>query len=195
MPQLHIIIAKIGSGFSYVADELEKALVDKHSDSNKVAQVGNGGMKQWKRFIQNPDGSSPSRAVLSFVSERFPTFVSLNPEVEDLVLSGPVVMMNLDAIIRDYPGSILYFIDRVSSEELSNQASNFYANNPTNDDDAWNALNAAINDAYDSAESTHGPSMQVYKNFFWDLDEEAIVVEPSEKTTLSYLKRVGIVTL
>lgn len=188
MKHFHFFISVIGTGFAHIAEELQEALIDKNDgDQNSVASLGAGAFKIWDRWV------SEEGFLEKFINEKLPNFVSLNPNVTDFIISGPGAVLNYVELVQRYPNCTLYFVDRVSNDEVANQASMFFAGQKNQDSASWETFTAKMREKYDEAVATHSPSFTVYKSFFYDLDSDQLEVEPSGQTTLSYLKRVGIV--
>jgi hypothetical protein len=193
--KLHIVLGKFGTGAGTIAGELQKALVVKNSSTEKVARLKFG------EYYKDTLVIKEKAAAYADYKLRIDRVVNLNPQVNDIIISGPLALNNIDNLITDYAGTVLYLVNRDSNEENETQAETHFQANKIfyETKEIFNELktDAAIRyTAFCSAnESKYSINSKfvAFKTFYFDPVTQQVKVIPTVNSNMSYIRKVAII--
>lgn len=193
--KLHIVLGKFGTGAGTIAGELRKALVVKNNSVDAVTRLKFG--EYYKDTLVIKD------KIAAYVDykQRIDRVINLNSQINDIIISGPLALNNINDLIRDYTGTTLYLVNRDSNEENETQSdTHFQANKIFYETrEIFNELKDATATRYDAfcsaKESTYSINSKfvAFKTFYYDAVTQQVKVIPAINSDLSYIRKVAII--
>lgn len=184
----HIVLGLLGSGSGPLSGELRSVLAEKNQDLDSVARLNWGAWDVWQ-----PESSA--LWPLSKIIARSQELCDSNPNLTDLIITGPWALDYIDDYDQ-FPGSVtVYWVDRVLHTECRTKSLSYW-------DTTVSAKTRYTQQDYiawlDQQESQWANSINsrsltwsTWRTFIWDQDLEEIQVLPAQ-SQLSYLKKVSI---
>lgn len=193
--KLHIVLGKFGTGAGTIAGELRKALVIKNNSVDAVTRLKFG--EYYKDTLVIKD----KVAAYADYKQRIDRVINLNSQINDIIISGPLALNNINDLIRDYTGTTLYLVNRDSNEENETQSdTHFQANKIFYETrEIFNELKDATATRYDAfcsaKESTYSINSKfvAFKTFYYDAVTQQVKVIPAINSDLSYIRKVAII--
>jgi hypothetical protein len=193
--KLHIVLGKFGTGAGTIAGELRKALVIKNNSVDAVTRLKFG------EYYKDTLVIKEKVAAYADYKQRIDRVANLNSQVKDIIVSGPLALNNINDLIRDYTGTVLYLVNRDSNEENEIQSDTHFETNKIfyETREIFNELKvdaATRYDAFCSAkESTYSINSKfvAFKTFYYDPITQQVKVIPAINSDLSYIRKVAII--
>ena len=193
--KLHIVLGKFGTGAGTIAGELQKALVVKNNSTEAVSRLKFG------EYYKDTLVIKEKAAAYADYKQRIDRVVNLNPQVNDIIISGPLALNNINDLIRDYTGTVLYLVNRDSNEENETQAdTHFQANRVFYETiEIFNELKVDAATRYDAFCSAKESAYSInskfvaFKTFYYDPVTQQVKVIPAINSNLSYIRKVAII--
>lgn len=193
--KLHIVLGKFGTGAGTIAGELQKALVIKNSSTEKVARLKFG------EYYKDTLVIKEKAAAYADYKLRIDRVVNLNPQVNDIIISGPLALNNIDNLITDYTGTVLYLVNRDSNEENETQAETHFQVNKIfyETKEIFNELKTDAATRYTAFCSANESRYSIdskfvaFKTFYFDPVTQQVKVIPAVNSNMSYIRKVAII--
>lgn len=193
--KLHVVLGKFGTGAGTIAGELQKALVVKNSSTEKVARLKFG------EYYKDTLVIKEKAAAYADYKQRIDRVVNLNPQVNDIIISGPLALNNINDLLRDYTDTVLYLVNRDSNEENETQAETHFQANKIfyETKEIFNELKVSTSTNYDSFCSANETKYSInskfvpFKTFYFDTVSQQVKVIPAINSNMSYIRKVAII--
>jgi hypothetical protein len=181
---IHVIISSLGSGAKPIAVELQKTLIRKNNLQNSVAIIPYGTYRTPRNDYK----------FLGF-EKRLNNRVLKNPDLKDIIISGPGVLVSHELLLERFPDATLYFIERKDPTFENQQKNKFVKKRKLNSLVVWKNFKEKCNQGLLELKSKHQLDFKSWKNFYYNLDSDNIEIVETRQTTLPYLKQVAMVKL
>jgi hypothetical protein len=193
--KLHIVLGKFGTGAGTIAGELRKALVIKNNSVDAVTRLKFG------EYYKDTLVIKEKVAAYADYKQRIDRVANLNSQVKDIIVSGPLALNNVNDLIRDYIGTVLYLVNRDSNEENEIQSDTHFETNKIfyETREIFNELKVDATTRYDAfcsaKESTYSINSKfvAFKTFYYDPITQQVKVIPAINSDLSYIRKVAII--
>jgi len=193
--KLHIVLGKFGTGAGTIAGELRKALVVKNSSTEAVTRLKFG--EYYKDTLVIKD----KIAAYADYKQRIDRVKNLNPQINDIIISGPLALNNINDLIRDYTGTILYLVNRDSTEENETQANVHFESNKIfyETREIFNELKTDASQRYDTFCAANETAYSInskfvgFKTFYYDAVTQQVKIIPAINSDVSFLRKVAII--
>ena len=106
--KLHIVLGKFGTGAGTIAGELRKALVIKNNSTEAVTRLKFG--EYYKDTLVIKD----KIAAYADYKQRIDRVKNLNPQINDIIISGPLALNNINDLNKLTSDTNLYNLSDVS---------------------------------------------------------------------------------
>jgi hypothetical protein len=183
----HVVLGLLGSGAGPLTKELCEILAEKNQSPNSAAQLNWGMWGAWE--LTGADDCSISKVI-----KRAQELVERNPELADLVVTGPWILHHYSQLDQLEGSVTVYWVDRVDASDRTAKALEFWdkalaqtAADSRDEFIQWMSQQEQLWQQYRPS----ADQWQTLKTLIWDQDSAAIEILTSP-SNISYLKSIAI---